>query len=202
MKREDETAQDKTDRVEREKAAHEADPEGFQLQLREANLRAVYAHVSTLLEKSRDKKNPMIGLAFVAFMERSVPFWSFSGGLDPTRTIGALQCLQATLLNVFAARDPEGFMTKNRLGIGDTLEVDDKGRTAIKCQGDDAVEAGREKAENANRLVRELSIIADRFYGKMLPADIRDALVIIGEHSQSELERLKAENYYVDGAPK
>ncbi len=200
MKREDETAQDKADRVEREKAAYEADPEGWRLQLREANLRAVYAHVSTLLEKCRDEKNPMIGFAYVAFLEKSLPFWSFSGGLEPVKTIGALQCLQATLLNVFAARDPEQFMTQNRLGIGDTIEVDDKGRTAIKCQGDDAVEAEREKAENANRLVRELSIIADRFYGKKLPADIRAALVTIGEHSESELERLKAENYYQESA--
>ncbi len=198
MKREDETEQDKADRVEREKAAHEADPEGFQLQLREANLRAVYAHVSTLLEKSRDKKNPMIGLAYVAFTERSVPFWSFSGSLESTRTIGALQCLQATLLNVFAARDPKQFMVQTDMGLGDTVEVDGKGRMEIKCQGDDAVEAEREKAENANRLVRELSIVAARFYGKKLPADIRDALVTIGEHSQSELVRLKAENYYAE----
>lgn len=198
MKREDETKQDKADRLEREKAAYEVDPEGFQLHLREANLRAVYAHVSTLLEMSRDEKNPMVGLCYVAFMEKSVPIWSFSGGLEPTRTIGALQCLQATLLNVFAARHPEQFMTENRLGLGDTLEVDAKGRTAVKCQGDDAVEAEREKAENANRLVRELSIVADRFYGKKLPADIRAALVTIGEHSQSELVRLKAENYYAD----
>ncbi len=200
MKRADETYEDKRARREREKAAYEADPEGFKTKVREANLRAGYAHVTTLLKLCRDERDPVTGLVYIAFPERGEPFWAFAGAIRPVETLGALECFKAALVNVFAERDPARFWITGDLGLGDTLEVGDDGEIAIKCGGDDLAEADREKAENANRLVRELVMVARDFYGDEVPDAIAPALAALGTHVDLELERLKPENYYQESA--
>ena len=185
------------DREERERKAFERDPEAFRAVVREANRRAVYAHITTLLSLSRADDDPVIGLAYVAIRETSEPFWSFSGQIQPNETLGAIECLKLALMNVFTHRFDGRFYAEES-GHGDTVEVDDDGTLAIKCGGDDEAEADREKAENANRLVRELAAISYEFYGKKLPQDIRESIAMIGVHAAAELERLKPDNYYRD----
>ena len=176
-----------------------ADPKKYAAIFREANSRAIYAHITTLLEHSRDPDDPVAGLAYIAVTESGKAWWSFAGQTDPVSMLGLLECLKLRLHNTFNMRNPERFGFGKDNALGDTLVIDDDGEAAIKCQGVDETEADREKAENGHFLLRELIGVARDFFGAEYKGDIWPMLDFLDAQATKELERLKPKAFYGEG---
>ena len=174
------------------------DPGRYTAIFREANRRAIFSHLTTLLNYARDEEDPVCGIAYVAFTEKGRCWWTFAGQTDPVRMLGLIECLKIVLTNIFNLREPKRFNYLKDESMGDTIVFGEEGEPEIKCQGTDRVEADREKAENGHRLLHELVLVARDFYGEEFDADIGPALACLDDYAVGRLAALDPKVFYKD----
>ena len=163
----------------------------------ESQRRAVLAHLTDTLRKVMDTDDPLIGIAMTGLHLKGGYTHFLAGAVGYPSIRGAVCHLEDMVVNMERERNP-GMFPKHVWG--DQLKVRD-GEAKIVCGDDDEIEAGREKKENAAKLVNALIVVMMEFFHEEMPDSLKDKIQSAWSEVRGQLYDLDSERFYADPEP-